>query len=138
MPEAESACLTTRDVCGVLNYAHAAFIRQVLRAVTNDDMGQRMAIIEAAVAEAMGSTFAPLSASAPSAASRRRDAEDYVTALYQLLLLREPDPEGLAHAVTNCANSGHSWANELRAILGSGEFRAKVRSFAAHYTQGGS
>jgi hypothetical protein len=135
MPEAESACLTTRDVCGVLNYAHAAFIRQVLRAVTNDDMDKRMAIIEAAVAEAMGGAFTPLNS--PAAASRRQEAEDYVNALYQLLLLRAPDQEGFAHAVAQCSTPGHSWADELRAVLGSGEFRAKTQSFLAHYAQGG-
>ena len=140
MPEAESACLTTRDVCGVLNYAHAAFIRQVLRAVTNDDMAQRMKIIEAAVAEAMGEAFAPLNAAAPPAppaSSRRQEAEDYVNALYQILLLREPDPEGFAHAVAQCCTPGHSWADELRAVLGSGEFRAKAAAFAAHHAKGG-
>ncbi|MDR3505599.1 MAG: DUF4214 domain-containing protein [Acidocella sp.] len=133
MPEAESACLTTRDVCGVLNYAHAAFIRQVLRAVTNDDMDKRMAIIEAAVAEAMGGAFTPLNAPAT---DRRQEAEDYVNTLYQLLLLREPDPEGFAHAVEQCSTPGHSWADELRAVLGSGEFRAKTQAFLAHYAQG--
>jgi hypothetical protein len=61
--------------------------------------------------------------------------EEYVRALYVVLLNRDPDPNGFEHAVANLYRGRQTIEAELRACLASEEFRQRLPEFVLRLSE---
>ena len=125
IPDAERFTLVQQGDSRLVN---GKFIRQILRA--HGTMDARIAAMRRQVGKLLGER-ADLPAMAP------RNGEDktyqeFVQALYRVLLLREADPDGLAGAVKTL-QAGESFEGAMRNCLNSSEFGKKKNQFIQAY-----
>jgi len=128
IPEAHSYTLVER---GLINYAAGSFIKQYLRASGNfddrveklrEDTDEALAVSREALSGR--SRFAQLDATQESVAQ----------ALYRAVLLREPDPPGLANAI-RAMRAGKSIEDTLRSCFRCDEFATKHLRFIDTYVK---
>ena len=126
--ETERYCLVDTSVQQILNSGGARFIRQVLRA-TSDFRG-RIEILEKAVVEVLQSEKAAKDLLHTDVLLLQ---QEFTTALYQALLLRNPDQGGLASGIARLRDGSRSLTDEIRSCLSSREFREKLSLFLDCY-----
>ena len=120
VPDAESSVWIDEAEPRTFNY-DGRFIKQVLRA--SGTFEERLRIVRTKVDQIVGSV-----------AEKEVNAlrKDFVTALYRVALMREPDGPGLRHAVQALRN-GQSFEEALRTCFVCHEFVNKHREFVAAY-----
>ena len=127
-PKAE---LSTLVEYGFLNYSSGSFIKQILRASGNVD--DRVKIAQEDVDRVLGSSAGNQVLDGKThKAVVETIQEEFARALYRTILLREPDPPGLANAV-GALRRGKSLEDALRSCFKSDEFAIKHRQFASVY-----
>jgi hypothetical protein len=128
LPAAEACTLLQKGDSRLLNYGDGQFIRQVLRLV--GDLEKRAAYIRTQVEKVLPdrTRLAP----AAQQADENGRLEAFVRAIYRVLLLREPDPTGLANGIMHL-QAGMEVEALMGSFLASKEFAAKQRQFIGAY-----
>jgi hypothetical protein len=66
------------------------------------------------------------------------ERRDFITAAYKAILMRDPDPGGLAKFTAELSGEAPDYAAFLAALLGSAEFLSNIDAFMEHYQPGAS
>ena len=130
IPGAEAATSLQHSPNRLLNYRDGIFIRQVLRAYGGFE--GRVAHLKAEVQRVLKDTNDHTAVSPEIPAGQTPEA--FIRALYRVLLLREPDPTGLAHGLRKM-RAGISLEDEMRSCLQSQEFAVKHGQFIKTFVQ---
>ncbi len=109
----------------VLNHGEASFIRQALR--VTGDMPTRLTNISESVTAVLKQQV-----NRPPAAKSGYE-EEFITALYRTLLLREPDAAGLESNVSRLKSQHWTFSGEIIGCLASREFQQKLHQFVQSY-----
>jgi hypothetical protein len=64
------------------------------------------------------------------------ELSNFVTAAYQAILMRDPDPEGLATYIEQLSGEAPDYAAFFASMFGSPEFRSKLDAFLERYQPG--
>jgi hypothetical protein len=128
LPAAEACTVLQKGALRLLNYGDGQFIRQVLRLV--GDFEKRVSYIKKQVEKLLPyhAQCYPVSQQA----DEDRTSETFVRAVYRVLLLREPDPTGLANGIMHL-QAGMKIEAFMCSILASKEFSAKQGQFIGTY-----
>ena len=123
--EAERSVLVQRRL---LNYQDGLFIKQILR--DTDSFESRVTRLKEEVEKSLKNNVS----THPGTPKFREDQtpEAFVRALYRVLLLREPDPGGLASGVA-LMQAGRNFEHAMRSCMKSSEFATKHRQFVDTY-----
>lgn len=125
VPGAEAHTLIEKNQPRLLNYLNGTFIRQILRAQAG--LEGRVNFLRSEVLRILGTASQDSTLEAPKSITGQRP-EDFVRALYRILLLREPDAAGLEKGV-RLVGGGVSFEDLMRSCLHSEEFAAKYPRF---------
>jgi len=131
LPGAEAATLVLRGQPNLINYDRGKFIRQQLRAHGN--MQQRIDAVRSETDQVLGLSGA---GNSPSVAQDARIAllyEELLTAFYRTVLMREPDPPGLAHHTRELIEGRLNITQALSGLFSCNEFLDKRTLFAERY-----
>ncbi len=123
LPGAETCTITQRGKSALLNYADGLFIRQFLRRGKN--LQKRIDLLRAETDQVLG-----LALRQPG--REHLLAPQLIRSLYRLLLLREPDTDGLRDHV-EWINSGVPIEKIVQGLLESSEFISNRPRFVQNY-----
>jgi len=130
----ETSTLTLRAEPRLINY-DGRFIKQVLRGAGS--LEQRENIMSAEVSRVLRQISPTQKPSVSIGTNPAMMEEEFVKALYRVLLLREPDPGGLAAALENIRSGRLNFESAMRSCLASAEFRQKLPEVLATFIEPG-
>jgi len=131
IPDAEQSTLVDKEHPRLLNYGDGRFIKQVLRGESS--LERRVAHLRMETNKLLGNAVQTPENTPNSDESQTRTT--FVHALYRMLLLREPEPDGLIYGVT-LMQAGMGFEEMMLSFLKSSEFAAKHRQFIDTYVSG--
>lgn len=108
------------------------FIRQVLRAEGN--LNQRVSELQSEVSRVLGLSEAGAAPAGRVHAELALAEEMFVGALYRVLLLREPDPQGFGHYLKTL-RAGASFEELMLAFVSGEEFAGTLEQFLRAYVR---
>jgi hypothetical protein len=123
LPDAEHSTLIERGATGILG----RFVKQVLRVV--GDLETRTAYLRRATETLLGQDTR---VSVTALRSEGQTEEAFVRGVYRVLLMRDPEPSGLANGV-KYVQAGMPFEGVMRSVLSCEEFRLKRRQFTDTY-----
>jgi hypothetical protein len=131
IPNAAQSVLIDNASPRLLNYEEGHFIKQVLRAVGGFE--ERLHRLRGGVGRVLGpSDDVPIIMKSGMRSDIAAMQEAFVSALYRVLLLREPDPEGFANSLREL-RSGMGFEDALRSCLMCDEFASTYKRILEMY-----
>jgi len=113
----------------VLNWGDGSFIRQVVRSAS--DHGSRLSSLSRLVADVLGEPATSLHGAQSTTKDVASLEEEFITTMYRVFLLRNPDRDGLMGALKRLRKSENTFEQEMRSCLRSSEFSQKLPRFLA-------